>query len=276
MIRILQIGNQSEDLILAPSRIRTDLIQERLVICQHLYRECGDLVFLQVLQEEIYGIGLSIRIQIDLDLLAGVNVRLLDLFCIGVIRNNMDHTIGYDQCNSSVIIVENIAGGSSDTGGHGGSLDLEGLIIPQMLHYLEKQRTLGQLKFQHLSLLDEFRTAVILQSDDLGIVKSDRSQSVGTGIQGIPCLETGIVHHRLCFALRIFDVYRSFYTEKPHGRGIVAAAEKHVTEYDYGRNNDQDRTRKNDLTLSGQILEFINKHHTRTFSFAPRNDTIIL
>lgn len=273
---ILRIGKQSKDLLTAPSRICADLVQERLIFCQHLYRECRDLVFLQVLQEEIYGISLSFRIQIDLDLLAGINVRLLDLFRFRVSRNNMDYAIGYDQCSSSVIIVEDISGGSADTGGHGGSLDLEGLVVLQVFHYLEKERTLGQPKLEHLSLLDEFRTAVILQSNDLGIVQSDRSKSVGTGIQSVPCLETGIVDHRLGLALRIFDVYRSFYTEKPHGRGIVAAAEKHVTEYDYGRNNDQDRTRKNDLTLSGQILEFIYQYHIRTFSFAPRNDTIIL
>ncbi len=257
MIRIQQIGNQSKDLLLAPARIRADLIQKRTVIRQHLQRECRDLVFLQALQEEIYGIGLSVRIQIDLDLLARVHVRLFDFFRFRVIRNNMDHAIGNHQRDSSVIIVENISGSSTDAGSHGGRLDLESLVVLQVLHYFEEQRTLGELKFQFLSLLDEFRTAVILQSDDLGIIQSHRSQSVGTGVQRIACLETGIIDYRLRIALGIFDINSTFYSEKSHGRGIVTATEKQVTEHNYGRNNDQDRTRKNDLTLRGQTLEFI-------------------
>ena len=175
---ILRIGKQSKDLLPAPSRICADLVQERLIFCQHLYRECRDLVFLQVLQEEIYGISLSFRIQIDLDLLAGINVRLFDLFRFRVSRNNMDYAICYQQSSSSVIIVEDISGGSPDAGGHGGSLDLEGLIVLQVLHYFEEQGTLGKPEFKFLPLLEKFRTAVILQSDDLRIVKSDRSKSV--------------------------------------------------------------------------------------------------
>ena len=66
---------------------------------------------------------------IYLDLLSGGNIFLFDLSGHRINCNDMDHTIGNDQCFPAVFIVEDIAGSTADTNCHGRCLDLELLIV---------------------------------------------------------------------------------------------------------------------------------------------------
>jgi hypothetical protein len=65
---------------------------------------------------------------------------------------------------------------------------------------IKENSTFGKSEFQMFSLLCELSPAVILQSDNLSIIKADGSKSVGSGAQSIAGLESNVINNGFSFA----------------------------------------------------------------------------
>ena len=169
-------------------------------------------------------------------------------------------TISDDKCFSSVLVIENISGCTADTNRHCCGLDLEFLIVLELLRYLEEECTLCEFQFELLVLLFKFRTAVILERDDLGIIKTYRGKSVASRIQGVSALESDIIDDRFGVSLGIFDIDRALDAEKTHRRGNISfISEKEHTADDYCCDNDgSNHTYGNDLLLFSKPFDFID------------------
>ena len=93
-----------------------------------------------------------------------------------------------------------------------------------MLCNLEIKSTLSKIKFETVKALCKLYTAVILESNYLGVIEAYGSQSVTSCAKSLATVEANIIEDRSCITVSILDINRTFNSEKTHSLSIIASA----------------------------------------------------
>ena len=109
-----------------------------------------------------------------------------------------------------------------DAHGHGGGLDIEGLVFVQLLLHVQQQPPGGQGQGHAVVFFGERHLGHGIQGEDFRRVQAHRRHGLRAGGQAFAAVEANVLHQETGVSVRVQDIHFALIIQQPHHVGGIA------------------------------------------------------